>query len=100
MDPPVAPEAKRSPLPKGVSSALHAAAEAGAADAVHRLLATGFDVNGRDGAGRTPLRVAAAAGLVPVCRVLLAAGADPGAKRADGRWPSDTTCLNITHGAC
>ncbi len=27
-------------------------------------------------------------------------GADPGAKRVDGRWPSDTSCRNISHGAC
>lgn len=69
---------------------LLAAAAAGNAAAVTRVLATGdVDVDAREGGGsaRTALHVAAGSGHAGVVRALLAAGADPTRRDAAGRTP-------------
>jgi hypothetical protein len=71
---------------------LLAAAAAGNAAGVARVLATGdVDIDaregGRGGSGRTALHAAASAGHVAVVRTLLAAGADPTRRDAAGRTP-------------
>lgn len=59
--------------------ALFAAAVSGRVERLDSLLAQGADVNGKNGAGRTPLMAAAFSGNVRVIRKLLAFGADPNA---------------------
>lgn len=71
------------------SGALHAAAAAGRAEVVGRLLAAGADVDRRDpDTGRSPLHAAVTAAadddVLPVVRRLLAAGADVDATTNDG----------------
>ena len=57
-------------------SALHSAAAAGHASAVHALLDAGLQATATDVAGHTPMASAAAAGSVECVKRLLAAGAD------------------------
>lgn len=57
---------------------LHAAAAAGDAATIRQLAASGADLDGRDGNGRTPLHVAAFEGRAETVRILIAAGAKPG----------------------
>lgn len=52
---------------------------------VRVLLAHGADVNGRGGAGVTPLIMAAGYGYTNIVKVLIQAGADPLLKSDDGR---------------
>lgn len=61
------------------NQALFAAAAAGQLERLDSLLAQGADVNGKNGAGRTPLMAAAFSGNVRVIRKLLSFGADPDA---------------------
>jgi ankyrin repeat protein len=58
--------------------ALHAAAHRGDLAALRQALATGADVNGRDGHGRTPLHVATFARQREAIKALAAAGAQLG----------------------
>ena len=74
--PPSATEAARY-------AGLHAAAHAGRADLVAKLLADGAQPDGRDSHGRTPLHVAAFGGHHAVVRALAQAGADLGALEND-----------------
>jgi ankyrin repeat protein len=60
---------------------LHAAAAARRDEIGRLLLAQGSEVDARDGAGWTPLRIAAGNGLDALIEALLAAGADPVAER-------------------
>jgi ankyrin repeat protein len=63
---------------------LVAAARAGNLGAVESLLASGADVNARDGEGSTALMFAAVRGDAKIVQALLAAGADPNLKDANG----------------
>jgi hypothetical protein len=65
-------------------SALHAAAEAGYAEAIPWLLGLGADIEGRTVPGHTPLHIACALGQVEAAKALLAAGADPLASSPNG----------------
>jgi len=56
---------------------LHAAAWAGRAEEIERLIAGGADPNAVDGAGRTPLHVAAFASREDAATILVKGGADP-----------------------
>ncbi|CAI8752154.1 ankyrin repeat domain-containing protein [Methylocaldum szegediense] len=67
------------PRAEDINHALFAVAAAGQVERLDSLLAQGADVNGRNGAGRTPLIAAAFSGNVRVIRKLLAFGADPNA---------------------
>jgi len=58
-------------------SGLHAAAWAGQADQIRRLIDGGADPNAVDGAGRTPLHVAAFASREDAATALVKGGADP-----------------------
>jgi ankyrin repeat protein len=58
-------------------SGVHAAAWAGQADEVRRLIDGGADPNAVDGAGRTPLHVAAFASHEDAAAALVKGGADP-----------------------
>jgi len=69
--------AERAPAPgRPPAAELVAAAGAGDAAAVRRVLAAGADVDGRDRTGRTPVTAAALGEHVEAARVLIAAGAD------------------------
>lgn len=59
---------------------LFAAAEAGDASAVKRLIDEGASVTARDGQGRTPLLAATHGNRIEAARVLIAAGSDVNAK--------------------
>ncbi len=76
---PPAARAQIAPLPAEISAydGLHAAAHAGDAAAIARLLAAGASPDARDGRGRTPFHVAAYARRHEAMRVLVAGGADP-----------------------
>lgn len=56
-------------------------------DALALLRRRGADLNGRDGAGRTPLQLAIAAGRVALAKRLILAGADPNLADATGQTP-------------
>ena len=64
--------------------ALLAAARAGRADLVRRLLDAAVPVDGRDALGNTPLLLAATEGHVDVVQILVDRGADPAATNARG----------------
>jgi cytohesin len=68
-------------MPHPLHGALHDAAR------LVDLLSAGADVEGRDGAGRTPLMAAAGAGLDDAVELLLAAGASLRAGDIQGRTP-------------
>jgi len=72
-----------APEAEDPNQALFAAAASGQVERLDSLLAQGADVNGKNGAGRTPLMGAAFSGNVRAIRKLLAFGADPNA--ADNR---------------
>jgi ankyrin repeat protein len=67
------------PRAEELDQALFAVAASGHVERLDSLLAQGADVNGKNGAGRTPLMAAAFSGNVRVIRKLLAFGADPNA---------------------
>ena len=93
----------------GAYMPLHLAAEAGAADALARLIEAGADVNAVAAAGTTPLMLAAAAGDSRIVQQLLDKGADPNAKEsAHGQTPlmfaaardrADVVALLLARGA-
>jgi len=56
---------------------LHAAAATGAIDVIYHLAFMGWDVDKRDGKGRTPLHVASFNGQVAAAQQLLISDADP-----------------------
>ena len=68
---------------RGAYTGLFAAAGQGEVDVIRRLLASGENVEARDGHGRTPLHVAAYAKQREAMRTLAAAGADPNALEHD-----------------
>jgi ankyrin repeat protein len=68
---------------EGRRTALHAAADAGRADAVSLLLEAGAAVDARDGGGRTALWRGASRGHGLVVELLLRSGADPDARDFD-----------------
>jgi len=63
---------------------LHDVVQTGDAAAVRRALATGVDIDQRDGIGRTPLMLAAARGNGEIVQLLLAAGADAAVRDNNG----------------
>jgi ankyrin repeat protein len=65
-----------SPAEIAAYDGLHAAAHAGDADLIGRMIADGADPDKRDGAGRTPAHVAAFAGQEGALQALAEAGAD------------------------
>lgn len=77
--------AQTPPSPAEIAAyrGLHAAAAAGDAEAIARLLAAGAAPDERDGQGRTPLHVAAHLGHAAAMRALVAGGADPKALDQD-----------------
>lgn len=68
-------------------SALHLAADKGAADALKVLMEFGADGNAADGDGITVLQAAVIAENIEACRVLLNYGADPDKTDVDGDTP-------------
>ncbi len=66
------------------STSLVAAAEAGHAEAVEKLLERGADVNQKNDIGQTPLMAAAAAGDEAMVEDFISAGADVNAKDPEG----------------
>ena len=71
------------------STALHAAAEMGRADAAALLIERRADVGALTGVGESPLYLAAREGHAEVCRVLLAAGAAVDVRTHGGTTPAD-----------
>ncbi len=67
----------------------HMAAAIGDSDGLRRLVAEGEAIEGRDGLGRTPLRIAAECRWADVVRELLDAGADMEAPDAGGMSPRE-----------
>ncbi|NLT72704.1 MAG: ankyrin repeat domain-containing protein, partial [Chloroflexi bacterium] len=57
--------------PSGSGATLHRAARDGDVRACERLIASGIDVNGRDGQGRTPLHEASRANRGDVVALLI-----------------------------
>lgn len=74
---PAASQVAPSPVEVAAYQGLHAAAHAGDAAAIGRLLAAGAQPDVRDGRGRTPYHVAAFARRHGAMRALAAGGADP-----------------------
>jgi ankyrin repeat protein len=70
------PSAFRSETNGSLNEALHIAVRSGNLNEVNKLLASGVDVNARDGLGSTPLLDAAWSGNADMARVLLQHGAD------------------------
>lgn len=68
-------------------SALHLAADKGAADALKVLTELGADANAADGDGITVLQAAVIAEDLEACRLLLDCGADPDKSDVDGDTP-------------
>lgn len=71
------------------TTALHAAAEAGATDAAVLLLTRRADINAATHCGDAPLHVAAREGHLAVTEQLLASGADAQATTTSGATPHD-----------
>ena len=71
------------------TTALHASAQAGEAEAAVLLLERGADANVRSNYEDTPLHVAASEGRVATIEVLLSKGASPHARDKFGRTPLD-----------
>lgn len=67
--------------------ALTAAAEAGRSAEIERLIASGVDLEARDGQGRTALLLAVAGNHVAMAKALLAAGASPNTQAANRDTP-------------
>ena len=74
------PSVRAAGTATGADAALIAAAEAGDAAQVKRLLASGVSVNARDARGRTALLAATHANRVEAARLLIEAGSDVNAQ--------------------
>ena len=70
-----------------MSYPLHAAAQSGDTEEVHRLIKAGTDMNATDAEGNTALHLAANNGHLEVVQALLAGGADANAQDAQGWTP-------------
>ena len=77
------------PTVKAPDISIHKAAEEGNIEAVKQRLATGTDVNAKDGSGYTPLHRAAGRDHKEIVELLIAKGADLNAKMNDGQTPLD-----------
>ena len=71
----------------GPSVDIHQASREGNIEAVEQHIATGTDVNAKDGSGRTPLHNAALKGRKEIAELLIAKGADLNAKNIAGWTP-------------
>jgi len=78
----------------GKHSTINTAATAGDAEAVKEFLATGAEVNAKDGWGWTPLHLAVDGGHTEIVELLIAKGADVNAKDDDGDTPLDWAIFN------
>jgi ankyrin repeat protein len=74
-------------MAQGGGAELLAAAAAGQAAEVARLIAAGADIEARDSQGRTALLLAVAGNHVAMAKALLAAGASPNAQAANRDTP-------------
>ena len=70
-------------------SPLHISAYAGDLESLGKDLATGYEINGVDAWGRTPLHLAAEYDWEETARILLAKGADPKLRDKQERLPLD-----------
>ena len=91
----------------GCGGSIHQAAKDGNIEAVKQHIATGTDVNAKDGYGWPPLHWPAWKGHKEVVELLIAGGADVNARDEDGDTPLDwadrhnqtaTTALLRKHG--
>jgi cytohesin len=78
----------------GKHSTINTAATAGDAEAVKEFLATGAEVNAKDGWGWTSLHLAVDGGHTEIVELLIAKGADVNAKDDDGDTPLDWAIFN------
>ena len=86
---PVAEVAAQQPTAKASNISIHNAAREGNIEAVKQHLATGTDVNARNGGGSTPLLGAARKGHKEIAELLIANGADVNAKNFQSKSPLD-----------